>query len=387
MPHRILIVDDEPDLEQLIRQKFRKQIRQNEFEFISAFDGLEALAILEQDTTIDLILTDINMPQMDGLTLLQKIRELDKPCLKAIVISAYGDMDNIRTAMNRGAFDFVTKPINFEDLEITIRKTLLEMTNLKKALTARDRFVAVQQELDIARTIQLSILPQASSPFPEKKEFDLAAMITPAREVGGDFYDFFMIDENRLGFCIGDVSGKGVPAAIFMAVCKTALKSVAKKGLPVDECFLTVNNTLEQESLPNVFVTAFYGILNILTGELEYGNAGHNPTYHIKSGGEVNTLPHVDGIPLGYIRDFEYGKQSIFLQKGDTLFLYTDGVDEAMDKEENEFSERRLKDALTQFTDTNMYELNQAVLGKVQEFTGGIPQSDDITMLALRYMA
>ncbi len=385
MPYRILIVDDEPDLEQLIRQKFRKQIRQDEFEFISAFNGLDALDILQKDNKIDLVLTDINMPRMDGLTLLQKICEMNSSVIKAVVISAYGDMDNIRTAMNRGAFDFITKPINFEDLEITIRKTLLEITNQKHAAETHDRFVAVQKELDIARNIQLSILPQGNPPLPEIKEIELAALLSPAKEVGGDFYDFFMIDEQRLGFCIGDVSGKGVPAAIFMAVCKTAIKSIASNGTAANECFLSVNNTLEKESPLNVFVTAFYGILNIQTGVLEYCNAGHNPTYHINSSGKVNTLPPVDGIPLGYLRNFPYGKQTVTLQKGDTLFLYTDGVDEAMDREENEFSEKRLQNALKQFADSSLFDLNQAVLDKVQEFTGGLPQSDDITVLSLRY--
>lgn len=383
--HRILIVDDEPDLEQLIRLKFRKQVVQKEYEFVAAFNGLEALNLLQEDKEIDLILTDINMPQMDGLTLLKKIRELNNPVLRAIVISAYGDMENIRTAMNRGAFDFVTKPIDFEDLSITIKKTLKEISELKEAVKAREKFLSVQRELDIARNIQLSILPQGNPAFPDRKEFDLAAMITPAREVGGDFYDFFMIDEERLGFCIGDVSGKGIPAAIFMAVCKTSLKSIAVKGTPVDECFQTINNTLVQESPSNVFVTAFYGILNIQNGTLEYSNAGHNPTYHINSAGEVNSLPFVEGIPLGYLQDFHYGKQTITMQKGDTLFLYTDGVDEAMDIDENEFSESRLKETLKHFAKTNLPEMNKSVFGKVQEFTGGIPQSDDITLLALRY--
>lgn len=383
---KILVVDDEPDLQDLIKQKFRHKIKANEYEFHFAENGLEALEKISNDGTIDLILTDINMPQLDGLTLLKKIRELNNPVLRSVVISAYGDMENIRTAMNNGAFDFVTKPIDFEDLEITIQKTLQEISNVKQALEARDNFIAVKQELDIARHIQLSILPKTNPLIIHTKGVDLSAMIIPAREVGGDFYDFFMIDEHHLGFCIGDVSGKGIPAAIFMAVCKTALKSTAVKGTPVDECFHSINSTLVQESPPNIFVTAFYGMLNIQTGALEYCNAGHNPTYLINADGKVNPLPHVDGIPLGYIKDFQYGKQTINLRKGDTLFLYTDGVDEAMDKDENEFSEKRLKDSLKEFANSKLSDLNNSVIGKVQEFTGGISQTDDITILALRYL-
>jgi sigma-B regulation protein RsbU (phosphoserine phosphatase) len=382
---RILVVDDEPDMKDLIKQKFRQKIRANEYEFHFAENGFEALEKISKDGTIDLILTDINMPQLDGLTLLKKIRELNNPVLRAVVISAYGDMENIRTAMNNGAFDFVTKPIDFEDLEITIQKTLHEILSIKQALEVRDNYAAVKQELDIARNIQLSILPKTNASSMKIKGVDIAAMLIPAHEVGGDFYDFFKIDEHRLGFCIGDVSGKGIPAAIFMAVCKTALKSIAVKGTPADECFRSINTTLLDESPLNVFVTVFYGILNIQTGELEYCNAGHNPTYHITSGGQVNPLPQVDGIPFGF-KDYPYGKQTITLQKGDTLFLSTDGIDEAMDKDENEFSGKRLMKTLEEFSNYQLSDLNKSVIGKVQEFTGGISQSDDITMLALRYL-
>jgi len=382
---RILVVDDEPDLQDLFKQKFRHKIKAKEYEFQFARNGFEALEKIANDGTIDLILTDINMPQLDGLTLLKKIRELNNPILRSVVISAYGDMENIRTAMNHGAYDFVTKPIDFEDLEITIQKTLHEISIIKQALEARDNYVAVKQELDIARNIQLSILPKTSASPMRIENVELSAMLIPAREVGGDFYDFFKIDANRLGFCIGDVSGKGIPAAIFMAVCKTALKSIAVKGMPADECFQSINNTLLNESPSTMFVTAFYGILDTQTGKLEYCNAGHNPTYHIKTDGEVNALPYVDGIPFG-IMDYRYGKQTITMQKGDTLFLSTDGIDEAMDKDENEFSRKRLMETLREFSNSQLSDLNRSVIGKVQEFTEGISQSDDITLLALRYL-
>lgn len=380
---RILVVDDELDMKDLIEQKFRHKIKANEYEFHFAEDGVEALEKISNYGTIDLILTDINMPRLDGLTLLKKIREFNNPALRAVVISAYGDMENIRTAMNHGAYDFVTKPINFEDLDITISKTLQEIANIKQAMEIRDSFVAVKQELGIAKQIQLSILPKINPVLIQTNGVNLTALHIPAHEVGGDFYDFFMIDENNLGFCIGDVSGKGIPAAILMAVCKTALKSIAVTGTPPDECFQTINRTLVQESPENVYVTAFYGKLNIKTDELEYSNAGHNPIYLIDSRGEVNQLPHVDGIPLGYINDFRYGKHKIKMQKGNTLFLYTDGVNEAMDKDENEFSETRLVNALKEFSNSELSDLNKLIMGRVQEFTGGISQSDDITMLSL----
>jgi sigma-B regulation protein RsbU (phosphoserine phosphatase) len=386
MPHKILVVDDEPDLEYLIRQKFRKQIRAKEYEFISAFNGLEALHMLKNQPDINLILTDINMPKMDGLTLLEKIRELNNPLLKTVIISAYGDMENIRTAMNRGAFDFITKPINFEDLEVTIIKTLAEVDNLKTALETRTHFVALQQELEIARSIQTSILPKNLLKSSEVNRFEIDAFIETAAEVGGDFYDFFMIDDNRLGFVIGDVSGKGIPAAIFMAVSKTAIKTTALRNLPANECLQIINNILARESVSEMYVTGIYGILDINRGDLELCNAGHNYPYLLGQNGDMKMLTESGGIPLGYLENFTYIKYNLKLQHGETLFFYTDGVPEAMNNRSNEFSEKRLQASLKAHKNDTLNGLMQGVVTDVKQFTGGIMQSDDITMLALRYL-
>jgi phosphoserine phosphatase RsbU/P len=160
MAEKIMVVDDEPDLESLIKQKFRRQIRENEYDFVFAYNGLEALAKLLEHPEICLILSDINMPEMDGLTLLAKLNELKNPALKTVIVSAYGDMDNIRTAMNRGAFDFVTKPVDFQDLETTINKTIQELQILRNAQQEHDQLVALQYDLTVARNIQQAILPK-----------------------------------------------------------------------------------------------------------------------------------------------------------------------------------------------------------------------------------
>jgi sigma-B regulation protein RsbU (phosphoserine phosphatase) len=160
MSHKILVVDDEADLEVLIRQKFRKQIRDNEYDFTFAQNGVEALSRIADQPDIGLVLSDINMPEMDGLTLLHRINELKNPVLKAIIVSAYGDMDNIRVAMNRGAFDFLTKPIDFNDLETTIAKTLEQLAVLRQATTDREQLLSVRNDLNTAARIQQSILPQ-----------------------------------------------------------------------------------------------------------------------------------------------------------------------------------------------------------------------------------
>ncbi|MDD4603394.1 MAG: SpoIIE family protein phosphatase [Bacteroidales bacterium] len=381
---KIMVVDDEVDLESLVRQKFRRQIREGMYDFIFAYNGLEALAKLIENPNIGVILSDINMPEMDGLTLLSKLKELKNPGLKTVIVSAYGDMENIRTAMNRGAFDFVTKPINFDDLEITINKTLEEITQIRKSAEEHDQLISIQQDLTTAREIQQAILPKNFPPFPSRIEFDLYASMAAAKEVGGDFYDFFMIDKDRLGFVIGDVSGKGVPAAIFMAVSRTLIRATGLKGIPTDECMNYVNNLLCNESVSCMFVTVFYGILNMTNGELEYVNAGHNPPF-VLSSGNIKFLEMTGGTILGCIEGLKYQSKKCTFQPGDRLFLYTDGVTEAFNKEGKAYGEYRLKDILRNNLDKSTEEMVKLVSQDVNEFSTGVPQSDDITMLAIHY--
>src|SRR3982751_1500812 len=149
MPIKILVVDDEPDLETLVRQKFRRKIREGEFDFSFALNGQDALEKLHADPEINIVMSDINMPVMDGLTLLSRVGDLDR-LVKTVIVSAYGDLQNIRTAMNRGAFDFLTKPIDFEDFELTIQKTISEIASIKQGLVAREQLTAIQYELDVA---------------------------------------------------------------------------------------------------------------------------------------------------------------------------------------------------------------------------------------------
>lgn len=381
---KILVVDDEIDLEPLVRQKFRRQIREGIYDFIFAFNGLEALAKLLEFPEIGIILSDINMPEMDGLTLLTKLKELKNPGLKTVIVSAYGDMDNIRTAMNRGAFDFVTKPVNFEDLEITINKTMDEIIQIRQSQEEHDQLISIRQDLNTAREIQQAILPKQFPPFPGRTDFEIYANMVAAKEVGGDFYDFFMIDQDHLGFVIGDVSGKGVPAAIFMAVSRTLIRATGLKAMPADECMNYVNNLLCNESVSCMFVTVFYGILNTETGEVEYVNAGHNPPY-LMSEGNIIKVPMTGGTILGCVEDFNYTLGRIQMKRGDRLFLYTDGVTEAFDKEEKAYGEERLETFIMQQMTTPTEEMVKNAIVEINNFSEGVSQSDDITLLALRF--
>lgn len=380
-PCTILVVDDEPDLETLIRQRFRRRIRKGELSFVFAHDGIGALEALEDHEDIELIMTDINMPRMDGLTLLNELRAV-RPRVRAVVVSAYGDMQNIRTAMNRGAFDFVTKPIDFKDLELTIEKTLTHLAALREALKHRTELLAIKEELRVARDMQISILPQR---FPATRSSETHALMIPAKEVGGDFYDVFHLRAERIGVVMADVSGKGVPAALFMMVSRTLVKGHAVSALSPGVALTQVNNLLGEENESAMFVTLVFGILDSESGSFTYANAGHCAPYLLRAGEKPRELPLTQGIALGAAPDVPYSEGSTRLEPGDRIFLYTDGVPEAESPDEQLFGNERLEAVLEAVGARSPEAINRAVVDAVREFSGGEHQSDDITCLTLAY--
>lgn len=386
MSTKILVVDDEPDLEQLIRQKFRRNIRDNEFVFLFARSGLDAVAKLEAEPDVELVLTDINMPEMDGLTLLAKIDEMNATALKSVVVSAYGDMENIRVAMNRGAFDFVTKPIDLADLETTINKALRESSLIKAALRTRDELIAIQRDLNVATNIQMSMLPRTFPSLTERQGIDIYATMLPAKEVGGDLYDFFRVADHKIAMVIGDVSGKGIPAALMMGISRTLLRGSGRAGLAPAECLAAVNRILAQEILPGMFVTVFYGVVDTQTGEMEYCAGGHNPPYLITHDGHVRAINGAGGLPIGVMDDAPYKSDRLQLNPNDTVILYTDGVTEALDADDQEFGEKRLEALLATLHTLPAESVVGKTVAAVQNFANGAPQADDITCLAFRYL-
>ena len=378
--NKILVVDDEPDLEHLMRQRLRRDVRAGRFELFFAHNGVQALAKLEADREIDMVLSDINMPEMDGLTLLDQIPNVD-PNIRAVIISAYGDMQNIRTAMNRGAFDFVTKPIDFNDLRITIDKTMAHLAVMREALASRDKLVALQNELDVARKMQQSILPTV---FPQLPNCELYGHMVAAREVGGDFFDVVKLADGRYGLTIADVSGKGVPAAMFMMSSRTLLKGAAIGTPHPGDVLREVNDVLEQDNESLMFVTLFYGVYDPATGELTYANGGHNPPLIVHPDGTSMELPQTNGVALGVMGGMEYEQSKITLEPGDTAVFYTDGVSEAMNGENEEFGMDRFSQVFADAPPSGAIAANKAVFKAVQQFADGTPQSDDITCLVLR---
>ncbi len=380
-PIKILVVDDEVDLEALVLQKFRRRIRRNELVFDFAHNGQEAMHKLDADGDIAMVISDINMPVMDGLALLKQLNET-KPNIRSVIVSAYGDMNNIRTAMNRGAFDFVTKPVDFNDLEITIDKTLKHLALVREALSNRDQLVALSHELDLARDMQASVLPRS---FPSTDRYKTHGLMVPAKEVGGDFYDFFTLGEDRIGVAIADVSGKGVAAALFMMASRTLLRSRALEGGAPDECLAYVNDLLSEDNENCMFVTLFYGVLDTQSGVFRYCNGGHNPPRVVHNDGQVIPLPTTHDVALGVLPGHVFNHDNLQLQADDTLFFYTDGVTEAEGPGSEEYGEERLDALLAKVDRIDCKEVTSQVLDHVREFAGETPQSDDITCVGLRY--
>jgi sigma-B regulation protein RsbU (phosphoserine phosphatase) len=378
-PHKILVVDDEPDVQPLFMQRMRRDIRAGRYELVFAQNGVEALEMLNQDSGIDMVITDINMPKMDGLTLLEQIPSVD-PNIRSIIISAYGDMKNIREAMNRGAFDFVTKPLDFEDLQVTIERTLRHLLEWREALSSRDQLVALQNELNIARQMQQSILP---AQFPRGPDFQVYASMTPARNVGGDFYDIVHLEDNRIGVAIADVSDKGVPAALYMMSSRTLLKGAAIGCESPSQVLDEVNSLLQDDSDTGMFVTLFYGIYDPATNEFTYANGGHNPPLIVHADGSSTVLAMTGGVALGVVPSIQYEQTTVALSPGDTILLYTDGITDATNEEGEFFGLERLQATFAGNPPRDSRAANDAVFEALQNFVGDAAQADDITCLAL----
>lgn len=240
-------------------------------------------------------------------------------------------------------------------------------------------------ELDIAAHIQASMLPCAFPAFPDRREFDIYADMNPAREVGGDFYDFFMVDDDHLAVVIADVSGKGIPAALFMVIGKTLIKDHTQPQIPLGEVFSNVNNLLCDANSEGMFITAFEGVLNLVTGQFSYVNAGHEVPYICRKGKDYEPYEIRPGFVLAGMENMQYQADCIQLEAGDRIFLYTDGVPEATDADNKMYGGRRLHEILNKSRDKGLKDLLTAVKADVESFVAAAPQFDDLTMLALEY--
>lgn len=257
--------------------------------------------------------------------------------------------------------------------------------NVRKLLESTRATERIESELEVARNIQMNFLPREFPPFPGRKEFDIFATLQPARHVGGDFYDFFLLDDNHLFLSVGDVSDKGVPAALFMAVTKTLMKGITEQGHEPSQVLARVNNELCQGNDSCMFVTIFCGILNLRSGELRYTNAGHNPPVLAGPGKPAQWLDLPSGMVLGGMEDTVFQTACLRLQPGDTLLMYTDGVTEAMNPEQRMYSDKRLLHEFQLRAPAGPEKMINGIMETVSTFSAGAPQSDDITMMALLF--
>jgi sigma-B regulation protein RsbU (phosphoserine phosphatase) len=402
-PPRILVVDDNDDN----RYTLTLYLDVEGYRDVTvANDGEEAVALLETEP-FDLVLLDVMMPRLDGYGVLAWLKDKGRlHQLPVIMISALNEMASVVRCIELGAVDYLTKPFN----PVLLRARLgasLEKKRLRDEV--QGHLARLEHELEAARKLQMGMLPQSFPPPDAAFPWDIHASIAPALEVGGDLYDVFRAADGSLCFFIGDVAGKGMPAALFMARAKSLVRVVteltATAGVPADPAAIVrrVNAELCQSNDEMMFVTLFFGVLSAATGVLIYCNAGHNPPYRIANG-KAEPLDGEAGIVLGVEPSALYQSARVELTPQDRLFLYTDGVTEAFNAAGEPFGEARLEAALARgapagafpgkvdagFPKGNATNLEssaalvETVVAAVAAFAGTAPRSDDIAMLALR---
>lgn len=301
---------------------------------------------------------------------------------KHVVVDNIHKINNSLTKITGGDLEEkadVRDNIEFASLTDDINSTVSTLKTYIEEAKAR-----IDQELELAREIQLSALPSVFPPYPNRTEFDIYALMDTAKEVGGDFYDFCLLGNDRLYFLIADVSGKGIPAAMFMMNAKSVIKGLAESGLEVHDIFHQANEKLYEGNDAGMFVTAWIGILDLHTGQLNFANAGHNPPLVRRAGGTFEYLRTKPNIVLGVVKNVGYKKEELKLAPGDEMFLYTDGVTEAPDKYNELFQEERLQNILNQSQNEGVEQRCKNLLGEIEQFSDGVEQFDDITMLTVK---
>jgi sigma-B regulation protein RsbU (phosphoserine phosphatase) len=380
----ILAVDDEPRNIRLLEAFLIPGGHQ----VIRAFNGEEALQQVQRERP-DLILLDLMMPIMNGYEVLKQLKADDRwRDISVVMISALDDIKKIAQCIERGAEDYLPKPFDPVLLRARVSACLEKRRLRDQAQEYSDR---LERELQAARDIQMGMVPTIF-PAPESnRPVEIYATLEPARQVGGDLYDFFYNDEGQLCFLIGDVSDKGAPAALFMARTKALVRLVADLlrtsdgGPPTPEQIMNrVNEELCRDNGTQMFVTLLLGVLDPISGALKCCNAGHLAPYVLGRNG-VKPLETARGIPLGISVSRGYDSTGWTLSPGDCLFIFTDGITEAMDSEGKLFGKERLEEALRAVAGEDPTKIVAAVIKKISKFTNAAPQSDDIAAMALRY--
>lgn len=300
-----------------------------------------------------------------------------------LVVKNIYQINSSLSAITEGKLDTVVDVRSYAEFDALSSDINATVDTLKRYIA--DAAARIDAELAFAKSIQHSALPSVFPPYPQRNEFDIHAAMHTAKEVGGDFYDFYFVGEDILAFAVADVSGKGIPAAMFMMTVKTLLKSCAESGMDVEQVFTVANEKLCQGNDTGMFVTAWMGFLNLKTGKIAFANAGHNPPLVKQSDGDFAYLKSRPGFVLAGMEGIQYRKNEVQLAPGDVIFLYTDGITEATDANNDLYGEKRLLSVLNKNADRDSRTICEAVKEDVDAFVADAPQFDDITMLSIVY--
>ena len=378
---KILVVDDTPSN----IQSLAATLKPAGYQVLVATNGQQALDVMAK-VRPDLILLDIMMPVMDGFEACANIKaNADWHDIPIIFLTAKTETADLVKGFELGAVDYVSKPFNAHELMARVH-THLTVDRLRTSVSEKNAALekAQQQmsaELNLARAMQVAILP---SRFPAAVGCDGAARMLPATTMGGDFYDFIELPGGRIGLVMADVSGKGVPAAFFMAVARTNLNALAATASGPADCLQRTNDVLLTQNPMDLFVTVFYAVFDPATGVLTYSNGGHNPPLLRRANGHVEMLTSAAGLVLGMF-PASYDEDTVQLAPGDTLVLYTDGVTEAFNVDVQMYEEARLVERVRDDGGATAKGLVTAIFDSVIGFSGAAPQSDDITVAVLSW--
>jgi sigma-B regulation protein RsbU (phosphoserine phosphatase) len=376
----ILIVDDVESNCTLLQDWLKRK----SYSVFAANNGAQALAFLTEHPNIDIILLDIMMPEMDGFEVLKRIKMNERLAdIIVIMITSLDEVDSIVLCIKDGAEDYMVKPFNSFLLDVKI-KSCLEKKRLRD--TEKAYIASLYQELNFAQPIQLSMMPRYT---PKSERYSIYGKMIPAKEVGGDFYDWYELGHGKISIVIGDVSGKGSSAALYMVQMRTILNTLASAYSTIADnlCdFIKHANLLQcKDNESCIFVTLFYGILDIQTGQFIYVNAGHLPPLILKANNSVELLAGFSGLPMGISPNTTYNMFTTTIEHNSTLLLYTDGITEALNSEGIMYGVSRLEQTLQDSVSLSAERAIEKVLNSVLTFTANEEATDDITALALHF--
>ena len=375
----VIVVDDD-----VTNLKMAGHILSKQNMRVTALKSGTALIEYVKTNQPDLILLDVMMPDLDGFETMELLKKQMAPGkeIPIIFLTADENRESEMRGLQLGAMDFIRKPFVPEVLVLRVRHTI-ELVRLQRNLVLESK--RINAELALASRIQLSMLPNAYPPFPGRPEIDIFASMDPMRKVGGDFYDFFFVDEDHLCLVIADVSGKGIPAALYMMMSKIILADSAKMGKTPAQILSDANEAIYANNRENMFVTVWVGILEISTGRLTTANAGHEYPALMDGSGRFELLKDDHNTVIGLLPNQEFAECTLRLTPGSKLYVYTDGVTEATSGANGLFGLTRLLEALNRNPGASPEGVLRSVRQAVDEFVQGAEQADDITMMCLEY--